>query len=83
MQWELIVALGLVIPIILFPVAYIWYINIGGVVVLLNERKKSAVAKWLFDFERKGIILWEKQDDRMRQDNMEQADSLVKLIKER
>ena len=83
MQWELIVALGLVIPIILFPVAYIWYINIGGVVVLLNERKKSAVAKWLFDFERKGIILWEKQDDRMRQDYMEQADSLVKLIKER
>ena len=83
MQWELIVALGLVIPIILFPVAYIWYINIGGVVVLLNERKKSAIAKWLFDFERKGIILWEKQDDRMRQDYMEQADSLVKLIKER
>jgi hypothetical protein len=31
MHWEMIVALVLAIPIILFPAAYVWYINIGGI----------------------------------------------------
>jgi hypothetical protein len=31
MQWEFILALVITIPIILFPVALIWYFNIGGI----------------------------------------------------
>ena len=30
MQWQFILALVLAIPIILFPVAFIWYLNVKG-----------------------------------------------------
>ena len=47
MDGILIVALIIAIPIILFPAAFIWYINIGGVVHALREakarQKKAAV----------------------------------------
>lgn len=44
MQWELIVALVIAVPVILFPVAYVWYINIGGVVAAVKQaRAKRAV----------------------------------------
>jgi len=38
MEWEFIVALIVCIPIILFPVAYIWYLNIGGIYAAFKER---------------------------------------------
>ena len=34
-----IVALVVAIPIILFPAAFIWYMNIGGIVAALKEAK--------------------------------------------
>ncbi len=34
-----IVALVLAIPIILFPAAFIWYMNIGGIVQAVKEAK--------------------------------------------
>jgi hypothetical protein len=45
-----IVALVLAIPIILFPAAFIWYINIGGIVHAVKQtraakEKKLAEAK--------------------------------------
>ena len=46
MQWELIVALAIAVPIVLFPVAYVWYINIGNIVVAVKRaREKRAVRK--------------------------------------
>ena len=49
MQWELIVALVVAIPIILFPAAFVWYLNIGGVVHAVREaraaREKKAAAE--------------------------------------
>jgi len=46
MQWEFIVALVVAIPIILFPAAFIWYVNVGGLYSMLRERrKKKAAAK--------------------------------------
>ena len=30
MQWELVVALVIAIPVILFPAVFVWYLNIGG-----------------------------------------------------
>lgn len=37
MEWEFVVALIVCIPIILFPVAYIWYLNIGGIYAAFKE----------------------------------------------
>lgn len=47
MQWELVVALVIALPVILFPAAYIWYINIGGIYAAIKEarQKKFAVKK--------------------------------------
>ncbi len=39
MQWELIVALVLAVPVILFPVALIWFINIGGIFHAVKEAR--------------------------------------------
>lgn len=41
MQWELVVALIIAIPIILFPVALIWYMNIGGIFTAAREVKRA------------------------------------------
>ena len=45
MQWELIVALVLAIPIILFPVALIWYVNISGLYQVMQDARQSQKAK--------------------------------------
>ena len=51
MQWEFIVALVIAIPIILFPAAFVWYLNIGGIYAAIKDarvrraaREKGAVA---------------------------------------
>ena len=41
MTAALIVALVLAIPVILFPVAYIWYINIGGLAHAVREARQA------------------------------------------
>ena len=45
MQWEFIVALVIAIPIILFPAAFVWYLNIGSIFSHAREaaRKRKAV----------------------------------------
>ena len=44
MQWEFIVALMIAIPIILFPAAFVWYLNIGGIYAAIKEaRARRAV----------------------------------------
>jgi hypothetical protein len=42
MEWELILVLVLGIPIILFPAAYVWYLNIGGIYAAIRGRRKAA-----------------------------------------
>lgn len=37
MEWPVILALVLVIPLILFPAAFIWYLNIGGIYAAIKE----------------------------------------------
>ena len=44
MQWELIVALVIAIPIILFPAAFVWYLNIGGIYAAIKEARARRVA---------------------------------------
>jgi hypothetical protein len=44
MEWQVVVALVIAIPIILFPVAFVWYLNMGGIVTAVKEaRAKRAV----------------------------------------
>ena len=44
MQWEFVVALVIAIPIILFPAAFVWYLNIGGIYAAVKEaRAKRAI----------------------------------------
>ena len=41
MQWDLPVALVLAVPVLLLPVALVWYINIGGIVCAVKARAKG------------------------------------------
>jgi hypothetical protein len=44
MEWQIILALVIAIPIILFPVAFIWFINIGGIWTAIKQaRARRAV----------------------------------------
>ncbi len=44
MEIGFVIALVIAIPVILFPAAFIWYLNIGGLMHALKERK-AKVAK--------------------------------------
>ena len=39
MEWQVVLALMIAIPIILFPAAFIWYLNIGGIYTAIREGK--------------------------------------------
>jgi hypothetical protein len=41
MEWTVIVALVIAIPIILFPVAYVGYLTIGGTLAAIRGEKKA------------------------------------------
>ena len=49
MEWQIIVALVIAIPVVLFPAALVWYLNIGGIVAAVRkamaarEKKVAAV----------------------------------------
>ena len=45
MEWQVITALVLGIPIVLFPVAYVWYLNIGGIIAAVRERGRVVEAR--------------------------------------
>ena len=44
MHWGFIVALIIAISIILFPAAFVWYMNIGGMYVAVKEALKRRAA---------------------------------------
>ena len=39
MEWGTILAFVIGLPVILFPVAFVWYLNIGGVSAAIKERR--------------------------------------------
>jgi len=45
MQWEFIVALVVAVPIILFPVAFLWYLNIGGIYAAIRQAQEKRAAR--------------------------------------
>ncbi len=40
MEWQVIVALVIILPVILFPAAFVWYLNVGGVYAAVKEAGK-------------------------------------------
>ena len=40
MQWEIVLALVVAIPVILIPAAFVWYLNTGGVYAAIREMRK-------------------------------------------
>lgn len=45
MEWQIIIALVVAIPIILFPVAFVWYLNIGGIYAAIKDARARRVAR--------------------------------------
>ena len=45
MDTAIVIALAVAIPIILFPVALVWYINIGGIRAALKEARERRVVE--------------------------------------
>ena len=39
MEWTYVAALAVAIPVILFPAAFVWYMNLGGIGAALREAK--------------------------------------------
>ena len=40
MEWYIILAIVLGIPIILFPVAFVWYLNVSGIYRVIRDRRQ-------------------------------------------
>ena len=45
MEWQTIVALVVMIPVIMLPVALVWYINLGGILAAVREARARKVTK--------------------------------------
>jgi hypothetical protein len=45
MGLEFIIALAIAIPIILFPAAFVWYMNLGGIVQAVKEAREVRAAR--------------------------------------
>jgi hypothetical protein len=44
MEGQVIVALAVAIPVILFPAAFVWYLSLGGVFAAAREARTRRVA---------------------------------------
>ena len=40
MEWQFVIALIIAIPIVLFPAAFVWYLNIGGIYTAIKEARE-------------------------------------------
>ncbi len=45
MEWQFIVAIAVVIPVILLPVAFVWYLNLGGLYAAAREARTKRAAE--------------------------------------
>lgn len=45
MSWQIIVALIVAVPVILFPAALVWFLNVGGILEALKYARARKVAR--------------------------------------
>ena len=44
MEWNFVVALVVAVPVILFPAAVVWYLNLAGIGAKLKQTKPKRIA---------------------------------------
>ena len=45
MEWKFVIALVIAIPIVLFPAALVWYLNVGGIYNVIKEARGRRAAR--------------------------------------
>ncbi len=45
MEWQIIIAILIAIPIVLFPIALIWYLNPGSIGTSIKEAKSRRIMR--------------------------------------
>lgn len=45
MEGQVIAALAIAIPVVIFPVAFVWYLNLGGILQAVKEARAHRVAE--------------------------------------
>jgi len=45
MEWQIVVALVIAVPVILFPAALVWYLQLGGIYAAVKEARAKKVAQ--------------------------------------
>lgn len=45
MEWQVVIAILIAIPVILFPAAFIWYMDIGGIVETVKKARAKRTAR--------------------------------------
>jgi hypothetical protein len=45
MEWQFIVMLIVMVPVILLPVAFVWYLNLGGVFAAMRRARKAKASE--------------------------------------
>lgn len=45
MEWTYVAALAVTAPVILFPAAFVWYMNLGGIGNALREARTRRAAR--------------------------------------
>ena len=41
MEWQVVLALAIVVPAVLLPAAFVWYLNFGGIVQAVREARNT------------------------------------------
>jgi hypothetical protein len=44
-EWTYVAALAVTVPVILFPAAFVWYMNLGGIGTALKEARARRTAQ--------------------------------------
>lgn len=45
MEWQVILALAIMVPVILLPAAFVWYLNLGGLLQAMKEARTRKVTQ--------------------------------------
>ncbi len=45
MEWQIVVALIVAVPLILIPPVFVWYLNIGGIYAIIKEAREKKMAR--------------------------------------
>ena len=57
MEWYAVLILVLLIPVILFPAAFVWYLSIGGIYAVIREARKRRAARKHEEGETGGLAI--------------------------